>query len=427
MSNRVVAMILAGGQGERLSVLSRQRAKPAVPFGGKYRIIDFALSNCVNSGIYNVAVLTQYRPHSLNQHIGTGRPWDLDRNSGGVRLLQPYLGHARSDWYRGTADAFYHNLWYVEEQKADLVLILSGDHIYRQDYREMIAFHQAKHADVTVAVTEVPLSEASRFGIMEVDDDDRILRFYEKPKEPVGTLASMGIYIFNRRALFDSLLEESDKRERLDFGQSVIPWLIGSDARVYAYRFSGYWQDVGTIQSYWEANMDLLADLPSLNLYDPDWVIHTRSEERPPVKIMEGSHIERSLLSNGCIIIRGSVIHSVLSPGVIVKEGAVVRDSIIMNDTIIGEGSVVDRCILDKEVIVGPGGHLGAGDDNTPNWLEPNRLNTGITIVGKRARLPAGVRVGRNCRIGVAATVDDFPGLDIPSGDSVDSTLAAMV
>jgi glucose-1-phosphate adenylyltransferase len=427
MSNRTIAMILAGGQGERLSVFSRQRAKPAVPFGGKYRIIDFALSNCVNSGIFSVAVLTQYRPHSLNQHIGAGRPWDLDRTNGGVRLLQPYLGHARSDWYRGTADAFYHNLGYVEETKADRVLILSGDHIYRQDYREMLAFHERKHADVTVAVTEVPIEDANRFGIMEVDDEDSIVRFWEKPKEPIGNLASMGIYVFNRQALFDSLREDSDKRERLDFGQSVIPWLINSDARVYAYRYQGYWQDVGTIQSYWEANMDLLADLPSLNLYDPDWVMHTRSEERPPVKVMEGSHVDRSLLSNGCIIIRGSVVHSVLSPGVIVKAGAVVRDSIIMNDTVIEEGSVVDRCIIDKEVVIGPNSRIGDGDDYTPNWLEPTRLNTGITIIGKRARLPAGVVVGRNCRIGVNVEVDDFPSLHIASGDSVDSTATAFV
>lgn len=425
--NRVVAMILAGGQGERLSVLSRQRAKPAVPFGGKYRIIDFALSNCVNSGIYDVAVLTQYRPHSLNQHIATGRPWDLDRTNGGVRLLQPYLGTARSDWYRGTADAIYHNLWYLDEIKADYVLILSGDHIYRQDYREMIAFHQSRRADVTVAVTEVPLAEASRFGIMDADSDDRITRFLEKPREPISNLASMGIYCFNREVLIDSLREETDKRERLDFGQSVIPWLLAGDYRLYAHRFGGYWQDVGTIQSYWEANMELLADLPSLNLYDADWVIHTRSEERPPVKVMEGSHIERSLLSNGCIIIRGSVIHSVLSPGVIVQEGAIVRDSIIMNDTIIGAGSVIDHCIIDKEVVIGADSRIGDGDDFSPNWLEPNRLNTGITLIGKRSRLPDGLVVGRNCRIGVSVQVDDFTGHHLASGESIDSTLAALV
>lgn len=425
--NRTLAMILAGGQGERLSVLSRQRAKPAVPFAGKYRIIDFVLSNCSNSGLDNVAILTQYRPHSLNDHIGTGRPWDLDRTNGGVRLLQPYLGRAHSDWYRGTADAIYHNLWYVAERKADEIFILSGDHVYRQDYREMLAYHRDTRADVTVAVTEVPLADANRFGIMEVDQTDRILRFWEKPKEPIGTLASMGIYIFNRDALLASLVEDSDKRERLDFGQSVIPWLLNGDAHVAAYRFQGYWQDVGTLQSYWESNMELLSDLPSLNLYDPDWVIHTRSEERPPVKVMEGSHIERGLLSNGCIVIRGSVIHSVLSPGVIVKEGAIVRDSIIMNDTIVGEGSIIDRCILDKEIVIEPGVRLGDGDDEAPNWLEPNRLNTGLTLVGKRAIVPAGTIVGRNCRIGVGVRPEDFGSRLIPSGDSVDSAVAATV
>ena len=425
--HRTLAMILAGGQGERLSVLSRQRAKPAVPFAGKYRIIDFVLSNCANSGLTDVAILTQYRPHSLNDHIGTGRPWDLDRTFGGVRLLQPYLGRAHSDWYRGTADAIYHNLWYVEERKADEIFILSGDHIYRQDYREMLAYHRDTRADVTVAVSEVPIEDASRFGIMEVDDADRIVRFWEKPKEPIGTLASMGIYIFNRQVLFDSLIEESEKRERLDFGQSVIPWLLNSDARVYAFRFHGYWQDVGTIQSYWDANMELLSDLPSLNLYEPDWIIHTRSEERPPVKVMEGSQVERSLLSNGCIIIRGSVVHSVLSPGVIVKEGAVIRDSIILNDTVIGEGSVIDRCILDKEIVVEPGVRLGEGDDVTPNWLEPSRLNTGLTIVGKRAHIPAGTIVGRNCRIGVGVGPADFTSRFVPSGDSIDSAVAAAV
>lgn len=417
---QVAVMILAGGQGERLSILSRQRAKPAVPFAGKYRIIDFALSNCVNSGLYNVAVLTQYRPHSLNDHIGHGRPWDLDRErTGGVVILQPYLGRSQSGWYRGTADAIYHNLFYVTERPFTDVLILSGDHVYAMDYRPMIALHHARDADVTVAVQPVGWEEASRFGVMFTDEDLRILDFDEKPAEPRSNLASMGVYVFKRDVLLEVFRDPSLGEEMTDFGHHVIPYLI-RHGRAYAYRFEGYWQDVGTIQSYWEANMELLEDIPAFNLYDPTWRIHTRSEERPPAKVLDGSVVSRSLLSHGCIIIRGRVEHSVLSPGVIVHEGAVVRDSIIMTDTVIGPGAVVDRCIIDKHVRVGAGCYLGYGDDYTPNWLEPNRLNTGITIVGRNAVIPEGVRAGRNVLIGTDVVEADFSGREIESGDTID-------
>ncbi|MFS8532828.1 glucose-1-phosphate adenylyltransferase [Sphaerobacter thermophilus] len=422
----VAVMILAGGQGERLSILSRQRAKPAVPFAGKYRIIDFALSNCVNSGYFDVAVLTQYRPHSLNEHIGHGRPWDLDRErNGGIVILQPYLGRSQSGWYRGTADAIYHNLFFITRKPYTDVLILSGDHIYAMDYRPMVAQHRRLDADVTVAVQPVPWEDASRFGLMTTDDEGRIIDFVEKPEQPRSNLASMGIYVFKRDVLLDLFRSPTYAEEMTDFGHHFIPYLI-HHGRAYAYRFEGYWQDVGTIQSYWEANMALLEDVPALNLYDPNWRIHTRSEERPPAKIMDGSVVSRSLISHGAIIIRGHVEHSVLSPGVVVHEGAVVRDSIIMTDAVIGPGAVIDRCIIDKEVRVGAGAYLGYGDDYTPNWLEPKRVNTGITIVGRNAIVPPNVRVGRNVLIGTDVTEADFPSNDIPSGDTIDPRVAAF-
>jgi glucose-1-phosphate adenylyltransferase len=422
--NQVAVMILAGGQGERLSILSRQRAKPAVPFAGKYRIIDFALSNCVNSGLFDVAVLTQYRPHSLNDHIGHGRPWDLDRErNGGLVILQPYLGRTGSGWYRGTADAIYHNLFFVSRGQFTDVLILSGDHIYAMDYTPMIARHREMNADVTIAVQPVPWEDASRFGLVSVDEHDSVIDFDEKPSEPRSNLASMGIYVFKREVLMNVFDETSE--DMTDFGQQVIPYFIRT-GRTCAYRFEGYWQDVGTLQSYWEANMALLDDVPRLNLYDPTWRIHTRSEERPPAKIMEGSHVSRSLLSHGCIIIGGRVEHSVLSPGVVIHRDAVVRDSIIMTDAVIGPGTVIDRCIIDKEVHIGARCSLGYGDDYSSNWLEPNRLNTGITLVGRGATVPDGIRVGRNVLIGTDVTADEFTDHDIPSGSTIDSQPLAL-
>ncbi|MFN8539821.1 MAG: glucose-1-phosphate adenylyltransferase [Thermomicrobiales bacterium] len=421
---RVVVMILAGGQGERLSILSRQRAKPAVPFGGKYRIIDFALSNCVNSDLSTVGVLTQYRPHSLNEHIGIGRPWDLDRQDGGVRLLQPYLGRARSNWYRGTADAIYHNLFFIERRQYRDVLILSGDHIYAMDYRPMIAFHRESGADVTVAVQPVPWEQAPRFGVLSTAPDGRVAEFQEKPAEPRSNLASMGIYIFRKEALTRALRGDNVDGSMVDFGKDVIPYMI-SRGGVYAYAFDNYWQDVGTIQSYWDANMDLLLDPPPLNLDDPDWRIHTRSEERPPAKLLAGARVEGSLISHGCRI-RGTVEHSILSPGVIVREGAVVRDSVIMTDSVIEAGAIVERCIVDKEVIIGAGARLGAGGVDVPNLLEPERLNTGITLIGRSARVPANVTIGRNVLIAPGVQERHFLSRDIPSGDAVDMQAPAL-
>jgi glucose-1-phosphate adenylyltransferase len=418
---RIVAMIMAGGEGTRLSVLSEKRAKPSVPFAGKYRIIDFTLSNCTRSGIYDVAVLTQYRPHSLNQHIGIGKPWDLDRNRGGVRLLQPYQGRSDESWYRGTADAVYQNLGFVHEHRADIVLVLSGDHIYKMDYSKMIEAHIQSRADLTAAVMHVPVEETHRFGIMTTDETNRIVEFTEKPPErDKGTLASMGVYVFDADVLFKRLSEGTDDRLRIDFGKHVIPAMINEEAdKVYAYPFEGYWVDVGTIQAYWETSMELLDPECTLDLYDTNWLIQTRSEERPPVKVGPQARIHRSLVCNGCVV-RGTVEHSVLSPGVYVSPGAVVRDSVVMNDTWIGPGAVLDKVVVDKQVVVGTGVHLGWGDDvDTPNHLQPDKLNTGVTVVGKSARIPPGIHVGRNVLINADREDDNYPGGDIPSGETV--------
>ncbi|HET7728090.1 MAG TPA: sugar phosphate nucleotidyltransferase [Candidatus Limnocylindrales bacterium] len=415
MAKPVIAVILAGGEGERLSILSGVRAKPAVPFAGKYRIIDFTLSNCVNSGIDNVLVLTQYNPRSLNDHIGLGRPWDLDRNTGGVKLLQPYIRRGRiAEWYRGTADAVLQNLNVISRDPADTVLVLAGDHIYKMDYTPFLAAHRRHRADVTIAVRRVPLADAPRMGILALDESDRVVDWQEKPKQPKSDLASMGVYVFSKRALNRWLSEE-----RHDFGGNVIPAMLDGGARVYGYRFEGYWQDVGTIQSYWEANMALLDDTPELDLYDRGWLIHTRSEERASAKVGPTAQVHRSLISHGCVV-DGTVVNSVLSPGVRVDVGAVVRDSIIMFDSVIRTGAVVDRAILDKEVVVGQGAIIGDGPDlNTPNREEPSRLNTGISVIGKRAVIPRGVRIGRNCRVDGDVRSADFTARIVRSGMTV--------
>ncbi len=388
---RAFAMIMAGGSSESLSVLTEVRSEPAVPFGGKFRLIDFPLSNCVNSDIYNVAVLTQYRPRSLNDHIGIGRPWDLDRASGGVRLLQPYRGGPYGDWQRGTADAVRRNLDFVQMQQEEHVLILAGDHIYLMDYRPMLYHHVQSEADLTVAVRRVNPYETHRFGIVSVNTENRIVEFQEKPRRSRETLASMGIYIFRKSTLVD-LLQAHDY---VDFGKDVLPGMLAGPYAVMAYTFPGYWADVGTVQAYWEANMSLLAENPALDLYDRDWVVHTRSEERAPAKIGAKAQVNGNLLSNGCRV-DGVVERSVLSPGVYVAEGATVRDSVILSNTTIAPGAVVDRCIVDKDVRVGAGVLLGDGDDNTPNQSKPQEINTGITLVGKGSVIPDGLVVGRN-------------------------------
>jgi glucose-1-phosphate adenylyltransferase len=414
---RTMALILAGGEGERLSILSSVRAKPAVPFGGKYRIIDFALSNCVNSDIDDVLVLTQYNPRSLNDHIGLGRPWDLDRNTRGVRLLQPYIARGRvAEWYRGTADAVLRNLGVIEQSDADTVLVLAGDHVYKMDYAPFVQAHRRHRADVTIAVRRVPLADASRMGILAIDEQDRITDWQEKPKQPKSDLASMGVYVFSKRALRRWLTDS-----RADFGAHVIPAMLDGAARDFGYPYAGYWHDVGPIQSYWEANMDHLTDHPELDLYDKEWLIHTRSEERAPAKVGPTAQIHRSLISHGCII-DGTVVNSVLSPGVRVDVGAVVRDSIVMFDSVIRAGAVVDRAILDKEVVVGQGAIVGEGPyDAPPNKQEPARLNTGITVVGKRSVIPRGARLGRNVKIGGDVRSADFRSRVVRNGESVEA------
>ena len=410
---RVLAIVLAGGEGERLSILSALRAKPAVPFAGKYRIIDFTLSNCVNSDIDNVLVLTQYNPRSLNDHIGAGRPWDLDRNKGGISMLQPYIARGRpSEWYRGTADAVLQNLNVVRQFAGDIVLVLAGDHIYKMDYGPFVQAHRRRRADVTVAVQQVPIGDAHRFGILALGDDDRVAEWQEKPKQPKSDLASLGIYVFSKKSL-EAWLDES----LTDFGRDVIPAMLDGGARVFGYRFDGYWQDVGTVQSYWQAHMELLDEHPGLDLYDRDWLIHTRSEERAPT-----ANVHRSLISHGCQV-WGTVERSVLSPGVRVDPGAVVRDSIIMFDTVVRAGAVVDHAIIDKEVSIGPNAVVGHGSDfDTPNRSEPERLNTGITVVGKRAVIPNGVRLGRNVKVGERVRAADFGGRrSIASGGTVEA------
>lgn len=413
---RVLAVVLAGGEGERLSLLSSVRAKPAVPFGGKYRIIDFTLSNCSNSGLDDVVVLTQYNPRSLNDHIGVGRPWDLDRSRGGIRLLQPYVARGRTnEWYRGTADAVLRNLPTIEESGADTVVILAGDHIYKMDYEPFVRAHKRRRADVTIAVRQVPLGEAHRFGVLALDESGAVVDWQEKPEHPRSDLASMGIYVFSTRALMAWLAAE-----RTDFGRDVIPAMLAGGARVYGYRFEGYWQDVGTIESYWQANMDLLEERPALDMYDRSWVIHTRSEERPSARVGATASIHRSLVSHGCLV-AGTVERSVLAPGVRVGIGAVVRDSIIFFDTDIRAGAIVDRAIVDKNVTIGSNAVVGEGADlGIANRQEPTRLTTGITLVGKGAMIPRGMRIGRNCRIAEGVRAADYRGRLLRSGGSVD-------
>ena len=375
-----VAMLLAGGQGSRLYALTRRIAKPAVPYGGKYRIIDFPLSNCVNSGIETVGVLTQYQPLVLNEYIGNGLPWDLDRSFGGVKILPPYQGQKGADWYKGTANAIYQNLAFINRYDAEYVLILSGDHIYKMDYDKMLDFHKAKGADCTIAVIDVPIEEASRFGIMSTNEDGSIYKFTDKPKNPDSTNASMGIYIFNRKKLCDYLIaDEADPGSSNDFGKNIIPNMLAAGEKMMAYSFDGYWKDVGTISSLWEANMDLLGETPTLDVSDTSWRIYARHQADEPQMVGNTAVIDNASITEGCEI-HGTVKNSVLGSGVKVMYGAYVKDSVIMGNTVIGEGATVNYSILDEGVEIGAGAKIGEAKESAKD----------ITVIGMGVKVPSG-------------------------------------
>ncbi|MGI6787835.1 MAG: glucose-1-phosphate adenylyltransferase subunit GlgD [Acholeplasmataceae bacterium] len=389
-----LALILAGGRGSRLDLLSQRRSKPAVPFAGKFRIIDFSLSNASNSGIVDIAILTQYLPHSLNEHIGSGKPWDLDRRDSQVTILHPH-----NSWYMGTADAVNKNLDFVKRKKPKYVLILSGDHIYKMDYRKLIKRHKELNAEMTIACKVVPLEDVSRFGIVEADKNGYVENFIEKPESSTSNLASMGIYVFNYDTLVEAIELKREIHEDLDFGNHIIPYLIyEKKAKIGTYEYYDYWQDVGTYDSYLNTSLELNNQALELDLYDPTWRIYTKVSGMPPVKFGENAIINRSLISDGSII-EGTVINSVLSPGVFVRKGAVVKDSVLLNNVIVGENVKLDRVIADKNVTIGRNTIIGFGGDLTPNDEKPHLLNSGITVIEKGAIIDSDLRIGRNCRI----------------------------
>jgi glucose-1-phosphate adenylyltransferase len=413
----MIAMLLAGGQGSRLGVLTATKAKPAVSFGGKYRVIDFPMSNCINSGVETVGVMTQYQPLRLNQHIGIGIPWDLDRKSGGVTILSPHMKGEHGEWFSGTANAIYQNIDYISGYNPDYVLILSGDHIYQMDYSDMLAFHKKNKCDVTIAALEVGWDEASRFGLMNTRDDSRIYEFEEKPPNPKSNMANMGIYIFTWPVLHDALIRDNKVHPDSDFGKHVLPMLLSEDKRMYAYPFSGYWKDVGTIDSYWVANMDLVKTLPDFNLYEDFKKIYTDADHQPPMYSGSDSEVRSSLLSEGCEVM-GRVIGSVLGPNVIIEEGATVRDSIIMENCVIGKNAIIDKVIIDENCTVGESVIIGEGDC-VPNIDRPKIYDTGITVLGEYSVIPGKVSIGKNCVIHGTTLEADYPGGRLESGHSI--------
>ena len=416
IKKEMIAMLLAGGQGSRLGVLTSKVAKPAVAFGGKYRIIDFPLSNCINSGVDTVGVLTQYQPLRLNTHIGIGIPWDLDRNIGGVTVLPPYEKSTNSEWYTGTANAIYQNLEYMESYNPEYVLILSGDHIYKMDYEVMLDFHKANNAEVTIAVMPVPMEEASRFGIMIADENHRITEFEEKPEHPRSNLASMGIYIFNWKTLKEALIAMADQ-PALDFGKHVIPYCHEKGAPLYASEFTGYWKDVGTLSSYWEANMELIDIVPEFNLYEEYWKIYTKSEIQPPDYIAADSVVERSIIGEGSEVY-GEVYNSVIGCGVTIGKETVIRDSIIMNQTQIGEGCEINKAIIAENVVVGNQVKLGVGEE-AENDTAPHIYNHGLVTIGEKSVIPDGISVGKNSVISGVTAAADYEDSQLASGKTL--------
>ena len=412
----MIAMLLAGGQGSRLGVLTAKVAKPAVAFGGKYRIIDFPLSNCINSGIDTVGVLTQYQPLRLNTHIGIGIPWDLDRNVGGVSILPPYEKSSNSEWYTGTANAIYQNLDYMETYNPDYVLILSGDHIYKMDYEVMLDFHKANHADVTIAAMPVPIEEASRFGIVVTDHESRIKEFEEKPEKPSSNLASMGIYIFSWPVLKEALIKLKDQ-PNCDFGKHIIPYCHDKGDRLFAYEYNGYWKDVGALSSYWEANMELIDIIPEFNLYEEFWKIYTNSANIPPQYIAQDGVVDRCIISNGTEVY-GELHNSVLGGRVRVGKGSVVRDSIIMQGVTIGENCVIDRAIIAEDTVIGDNVVIGIGSD-VPNKMKPNIYSGGLATIGENSVIPSNVQIGKNTAISGVTAAEDYEDGVLASGETL--------
>ena len=416
IKKEMIAMLLAGGQGSRLGVLTEKVAKPAVAFGGKYRIIDFPLSNCTNSGIDTVGVLTQYQPLRLNTHIGIGIPWDLDRNVGGVTVLPPYEKSTSSEWYSGTANAIYQNMAYMETYNPDYVLILSGDHIYKMDYEVMLDYHKANNADVTIACMPVPIEEASRFGVMITDGNGKITDFEEKPEHPRSNLASMGIYIFSWPVLKESLQALKDQ-QGCDFGKHILPYCKDNGKRLFAYEFNGYWKDVGTLGSYWEANMELIDIIPEFNLYEEFWKIYTKGDIIRPQYIAAEATVERSIIGEGAEIY-GEVHNSVIGADVKIEKGAVIRDSIIMRHSQIGEGTTIDKAIIAENVKVGANVVMGVGEE-APNVLKPKIYSFGLVTVGENAVIPDNVKIGKNVCISGVTTAEDYPNGELPSGGAI--------
>ena len=413
IKKEMIAMLLAGGQGSRLGVLTSKVAKPAVAFGGKYRIIDFPLSNCINSGIDTVGVLTQYQPLRLNTHIGIGIPWDLDKNVGGVTVLPPYEKVGKTEWYTGTANAIYQNLAYMESFNPDYVLILSGDHIYKMDYEVMLDYHKAHNADVSIAVMPVPQEEASRFGIVVTDGTGRITEFQEKPEHPKSNLASMGIYIFSWKALKEALVTLSEQ-SNCDFGKHVIPYCHEKGERLVAYEYNGYWKDVGTLGSYWEANMELIDIIPEFNLYEEFWKIYTKNDILPPQYISE----EAVLIGDGTEIY-GEVHNSIIGCGVVIEEGAVVRDSIVMQNAVIHAGAVIDKAIIAEQAEIGEHAQLGVGGE-VPNKVKPAIYSFGLTVIGEKAVVPPDVKIGKNTAVTGVTVPEDYPDGLLAGGEILD-------
>ena len=416
IKKEMIAMLLAGGQGSRLGVLTSKLAKPAVAFGGKYKIIDFPLSNCINSGVDTVGVLTQYRPLRLNQHIGIGIPWDLDRSIGGVTVLPPYEKSANSQWYTGTANAIYQNLEYIDYYNPDYVLILSGDHIYKMDYEAMLDYHKTSKADITLATYQVPMEEASRFGVVITDDTGCIQEFEEKPEHPRSNKASMGIYIFNWKLLREALTALKDQPS-CDFGKHIIPYCHERGSKICAYEYKGYWKDVGTLGSYWEANMELIDIIPEFNLYEEFWKIYTKTDIIPPQYISAEAVVDRSIIGEGGEI-HGEVYNSVIGPGVVIKKGSVVRDSIIMKQSFIGENVTIDKAIIAENVTVGNNVVMGVGED-VPNKEKPSVYSFGLVTIGENSVIPADVKIGVNTAIVGETTPEDYPDGELASGETL--------